>query len=336
MKTTQTSLNSINFKTGEQIPSSVIESTQPVLLKGLAKDWPIVTAGLSSARSAADYLMTFDQALPLTVYHGPPEINGRIFYNDDFSGFNFSRASHTLAEVMAQILAHLNNEAAPTFYVGSTLIDRWLPGFKKENNINLGDREHLSSVWLGNKSRIAAHYDFPNNIACSVVGRRKFTLFPPDQAENLYVGPIDFTPSGQAISLVDGAHPDFDQYPRYREALKASICVELEAGDGIFIPSMWWHQVESLEAFNVLVNYWWRTTPTYLGSPQNALQHAVMSFHDLPPEQLAAWRDIFDRYVFKPDEQDWQHIPSHARGALSDIDQKRALSIRSQLRHFLK
>jgi hypothetical protein len=33
--------------------------------------------------------------------------------------------------------------------------------------------------------------------------------------------------------------------------------VELVPGDALFIPRDWYHHVEALERFNVLVNYWW-------------------------------------------------------------------------------
>src|SRR5206468_367295 len=82
---------------------------------------------------------------------------------------------------------------------------------------------------------------------------RRFTLFPPEQLQNLYVGPLDFNPAGQAISLVDHAAPDLERFPRYAEALQHAQVAELEAGDAIFIPSMWWHAVEALAPFNALV-----------------------------------------------------------------------------------
>ena len=41
-----------------------------------------------------------------------------------------------------------------------------------------------------------------------VAGRRRFTLFPPEQVANLYIGPLDLTPAGQPVSLVDQAQPD--------------------------------------------------------------------------------------------------------------------------------
>ena len=318
------------------IPEEVFTSTKPLLLKGLVTDWPLVQAGKQSARAAADYIRAFDCGTPLTVYQADANIDGRIFYNEEFTGFNFERARQPLAQVLDSIFEVMDETPAPTYYVGSTMVDHWLPGFRAENDINLGQREKLTSIWLGNRSRIAAHYDFPNNIACSVVGRRRVTLFPPDQADNLYVGPLEFTPSGQPISLVDSSAPDFSKFPKYQTALDASFSLELEPGDAVFIPSMWWHHIESLESFNVLVNYWWRSTPAYLGSPLNALHHTVMSLRDLPPEQRAVWKEIFNQYVFNDDQHAFDHIPEHARGILSGVDESSASAIRAQLVKFLK
>src|SRR3546814_17876185 len=75
--------------------------------------------------------------------------------------------------------------------------------------------------------------------------------------------------------------------------------VELDPVDAVFIPSMWWHHVEGLEPFDILVNYWWRDTPAWLGQPQAALHHAILAIRDLPPEETALWRDLFDHYVFE-------------------------------------
>ena len=61
-------------------------------------------------------------------------------------------------------------------------------------------------------------------------------LFPPDQFRNLYLGPIDNTPAGRAVSMVDFHAPDFNAYPRFREALRHALVAELAPGDAIFIP----------------------------------------------------------------------------------------------------
>ena len=162
--------------------------------------------------------------------------------------------------------------------MGSTTVDTCLPGFRDANDVALGDRQALMSIWIGNRTCIAAHHDLPDNLACVVAGRRRFTLFPPSELPNLYIGPLDFTPAGQAVSLVDFARPDLEKFPKFAQALARAQVVELQAGDAVFIPSMWWHHVEALDAFNVLVNYWWRQSPAHMDSPMNALLMACLLY----------------------------------------------------------
>lgn len=320
----------------DSIPEDVIASTQPLVLRGLVKNWPVVKAARSSIRQAVDYLAQFSTDEPLTVYRGDSGIEGRVFYNDNFTGFNFQADRLPMAEITTQLLDNGNRSESPMMYVGSTMIDKWLPGFRAENDLPLQDYNPLVSIWMGNQSRIAAHYDFADNIACCVTGRRRFILFPPDQLSNLYVGPLDFTPAGQPISLVDFSEPDYDQFPKFREALKHAQVVELEAGDAIRIPSMWWHHVEALEGFNVLVNYWWRNSPSFMGAPLNALQHAMLGLRDLPVEQRVVWQNIFNHYVFQPDEENFAHIPEQARGVLNSLSEESAQQIRTLLLNRLK
>ncbi len=189
----------------------------------------------------------------------------------------------------------------------------------------------LVSFWLGNKTRVSAHFDFPDNVACVVAGKRRFTLFPPEQVDNLYIGPLDRTPSGQAISLVDFANPDFERFPKFADALDAAVSYEMDPGDAIFVPSMWWHHVEGLSDFNLLVNYWWCNSPPSMGSPTTALLHAILSVRDLSDRQREAWRKLFDHYVFDADESVYSHIPEAGRGCLSPLDENSARQLRADL-----
>ena len=79
---------------------------------------------------------------------------------------------------------------------------------------------------------------------------------------------------------------------------------------------MWWHHVEALEPFNVLVNYWWRDTPRYLAQPQDALNHALLAIRDLPEEEKELWRQMFDYYVFGDAAAAAAHSPEGSRGIL--------------------
>ena len=313
------------------IPESVFSSTTPVVLRGLVESWPMVKASKQSAQKALEYLLNFKTQEPITVFFGEPEIDGRVFYNQDFSGFNFETLRLPLQKIADELRKNLTNKQSPMLYVGSTMVDKWLPGFRAENDIEFQDNDPLVSLWMGNQSRIAAHYDFASNIACCVAGRRRFTLFPPEQIDNLYIGPIDFTPAGQPISLVDFKHPDFEKYPKFRQALDSALTIDLEPGDALLIPSMWWHHVESLGAFNALVNYWWRSSPNYLGTPLNVLQHALMGLRDLPTEQRAIWQNLFEHYIFNAKDENFEHIPESARGVLNKMDEKTAADIRDLL-----
>jgi len=309
----------------------ILASTEPLLLRGLVADWPMVAAARTSPRAAIAYLRRWYVDATVNAMLGAPDIGGRFFYNEAMDGFNFQPLRVRLDAVLGELEQHLVTPNPPAIYVGSTTIDAALPGFRAENDVDLGPRDPLASIWIGNRTRIAAHYDLPDNLACIAAGRRRFTLFPPGQQHNLYVGPIDLTPAGQPISLVDLAKPDLARFPRFAEALEHAQVAEMEPGDAIFVPSMWWHHVEALDGFNVLVNYWWRQSPDWMDTPNNALMHALMTVRDLPPAQRAAWAELFRHYVFEADADTAAHIPPAARGLLAPFDDNVSRMVRAQL-----
>ena len=313
------------------LPNDVLDSTEPVVLRGLAAHWPVVRAGMESQAAATAYLRRFHTDSSVVVMSGDPAIGGRFFYNDDLSGFNYKMYRARLDGVLEDLTRLAGETNAPSMYVGSTAIDTVLPGFRAENDFNFGLRTPVASIWIGNRSRIAAHHDMPDNLACIVAGHRRFTLFPPDQIGNLYVGPLEFNPAGQPISLVDFAAPDFQRFPRFADALETARVAELGAGDAIFIPSMWWHHIEALDAFNVLVNYWWRQSPAYMDSPMGALMLSLMTLRDLPAAQRTAWENLFRHYVFHPGDETTAHIPERARRALGTLDANLARELRANV-----
>jgi len=317
------------------LPDSLLDAAEPLVVRGLVAGWPLVQAARSSPAEAARYLLAHYTGMKVTVLFAPPDVGGRFFYNDDLTGFNFRRAKTTLDSVLADLGRAARDPQPPAIYVGSTLVDECLPGFRAHNDLGFGARAPSASLWVGNRTRIAAHHDLPTNLACVVAGRRRFTLFPPEQVANLYVGPLDLTPAGQAISLVDFARPDFVRFPKFAEALSQSRVAELEAGDAVLIPSLWWHSIEGLDALNALVNYWWRRTPEHRGAPLGALLHAVMTLRDLPPEERAAWREMFRHYVFESGEETVAHIPPAARGSLGPVDEAAARKLRAAIRSLL-
>lgn len=302
----------------------------PFVVRGLVSDWPLVKAGRHSARAARAYLLERARNVPFAVSIGQPGHDGRMFY-DAAMGMNFQMARGKLADIFGGFDANEGRKNAPTVYLASIDVPGHFDAVDAENTVDLGHRQRTSSLWIGTPTRIAAHNDFPDNLACCVAGRRRFTLFPPDQFRNLYLGPIDNTPAGRAISMVDFHAPDFHAHPRFADALNEAQVAELEPGDALFIPSMWWHHVEGLAPFNILLNYWWRDTPRFLGQPQDALNHAIMAIRDLPAEDRVIWRALFDHYVFDAGPQTTEHIPEHARGVLDPLTAETAASLRAFL-----
>ena len=316
---------------GQRLPDALLGATEPWVVRGLAAHWPLVDAARSSIDAADAYLRRFYTGATVGAMLGKPEIGGRFFYNQDLSGFNYYSAHARLDAVLDEMKGYRASPRPAAIYVGSTTVDSVLPGLREHNDIDLGGRDALASIWIGNQTRIAAHYDLPDNLAVVAAGRRRFTLFPPAQLANLYIGPLDFNPAGQAISLVDFAAPDYARFPRFREALRHAQVAELAPGDAIFIPSMWWHHVEALAPFNVLLNYWWRQSPDYMDSPTNALMLALLTMRELPPAQRGAWQEIFRHYVFEPGGDNDAHLPPQARYALAPLDEERARALRATL-----
>lgn len=317
-----------------QLPlDELLASAEPAVLRGIARHWTLVGKGLDSDQEARRYIASFYNGRPIDFSFGGPEARSRAFYKDDFSALNFTVRRERLDKVLEEIEAHLEDEPPPMYYVASLLVDPCLPGFRAQNDLDFRahDIDPPPAIWIGNRTIASCHYDAPNNIACVAVGRRRFTLFPPEQIFNLYPGPLDPTPGGQAVSIVDFAKPDFERFPNFRDALAAGLVAELEPGDGIFVPSMWWHHVEGLSPFNTLVNYWWSSAPAYIPTPMNTLMHAMWTIRDLPEPQKRAWLQVFNYYVFGPAGQAGAHLPENARGVLGPFDDIRARQMRAML-----
>jgi len=315
----------------------LLASNEPAVLKGMVREWPLVQAGLRSDQEAMTYLRSFYNGKTVGTSYGEPQIAGRLFYNEDFTALNFTSQRAPLDQVLNDIEQHLHDDKPPTNYIASTTIDACLPGFRQHNDVAFAAHgaNPLASIWIGNRTIASCHYDAPSNLACCAVGRRRFTMFPPEQIWNLYPGPLEPTPGGQAVSVVDFANPDFERHPRFRDALAASQVAEVEPGDAVFIPSMWWHHIEALSPFNTLINYWWSTSPTFVPTPMNALYHALWTLRDRPEHEKQAWKQVFDYYVFGPAERAGEHLPEQARGLLGPLDDIKARRLRAMLLNIL-
>jgi hypothetical protein len=316
------------------IRETVIARGRPAVLRGLVRDWPAVHRGLESPAALVTYLRGFDNGALVDAIMTPPEAHGRIFYNATMSGFNYVRNRLPLTSIGEQVLRYSAFPKPPAVAAQSALLRDCAPGFAAENRLSVLDESVQPRIWLGNAITTPAHFDEYSNIACTVAGRRRFTLFPPEQIGNLYVGPLDFAPTGAPISMVTVSEPDFARFPKFREALAHAMAAELEAGDAIYIPPTWWHHVESLRPFNLLVNYWWHARQAEAGPADSAfdsLMHSILNLRQLPPETRKAWGAIYAHFVFGAESDVTGHIPAERHGLLGQLPAERVRALRAEL-----
>ncbi|WP_337192850.1 cupin-like domain-containing protein [Alteraurantiacibacter buctensis] len=308
---------------------------QPVVLRGLAAHWPAVVAGRQGPEAAVNYLKAQGPTRPVSAIAAHPDEGGRFFYNADLTGMNFQRGTGPLALFLDDLLRAAPMEHPPALAVQSEVVSELLPAFAAENRLE--PLAHVPPrIWIGNAIRVAAHYDVKENVAVCMAGRRRFTLFPPAQIANLYPGPLEQTPAGTPVSMVDLAAPDLARYPRFAAAAATAQEAVLEPGDAIYIPYCWWHAVQSLGSVNVLVNYWWSEgQQPGMGGAYDALLHAILSLKHLPEDQRTVWREWFDFYVFETQGDPAAHLPAHARGALGPPDPAMFAEMRRMLKGML-
>ncbi len=335
MVTSDTAIRILEGVAPDRIPfDDLIETGQPTILKGLAASWELVQAGSASPERAMGLLERYSAGKPVGYFVAPPEVEARFSYNQECTGFNYETRSAPPAEIFAQIKTNAEGGEHPYLYIQSLILDENFPGLREHNDLLFDhpaftNNQPQARIWIGSESVASAHYDIPNNIACCVVGRRRFTLFPPEQIQNLYPGPLDATPGGQVVTMVDFKNPDFERFPRVREALEAAVIADLEPGDALYYPSMWWHHVEATAPFNVMINYWWTSSPAYMGNPLDIVMHGILGLRDRPDSEKQAWREVFDYYVFGPAERPREHLPEAAHGPLATVDDVNARRLRA-------
>ena len=148
----------------------LLANEEPVIFKGLVRDWPLCRAG--SPAAAADYLKSFYQGRHVLAFIGRPETRGRFGYDDDVTRLDFeSDRAGLLDEYLDRIIGHAGDDTAPSIYIGSTDVDLFLPGFRGENDLVLNHdifraNPPMVGAWIGNRTTALAHYDMSNNIAC--------------------------------------------------------------------------------------------------------------------------------------------------------------------------
>lgn len=304
--------------TFEKVNRAIFENeikplNQPVVMKGLVSHWPCVAAARTSPQALGAYLKRHDNLSTSMISICPPEGEGRFFYNDKVTGVNFSVMHQSISDLVDWLLDH-GPGAREARYLQAVPINSAAPTMMAELDMPLLDAKVQPRLWIGNTLCTQTHFDRPANIACHVAGEKVVTLFPPDQLPNLYVGPLDMTPGGVPISMTSLENPDFEAHPRFARALETARRTHLEPGDALYMPSYWWHHIQTTGPLNMLVNYWWNDTRQDAWHPMAALYLAALSIRQLPEDQRRLWKTMMEYYIFDSDGDPVAHLPPSAQG----------------------
>ena len=317
--------------------NEIYPSGRPAILRGLGAALHPVQLAKESTQGFADFLKETVGPSQVKVLTGKSGAGSTFFFEDDIHSFNFERGEMLFTDFVDALTE--GSEDSPMMFMEATRLAELCPELARAVQLPIAPQGVPPLAWIGNRTGVQTHFDYKQNIAYVVSGRRRFTLFPPDQTPNLYMAPLERSPSFAPVSMVRIDDPDFEKFPRFREAQKHALVAELEPGDALFIPYMWWHRVEALGKLNLLVNYWWNEYDI-LGEPMPAMLHAMLVIRDLPGPMRDAWKTMFQTFVFKDHGDPMEHIAPQDRGGLGELDGRQRAELWnvlwSQLGEFLQ
>ncbi|HEY1091031.1 MAG TPA: cupin-like domain-containing protein [Burkholderiaceae bacterium] len=322
--------------TRERFEREVLPGYAPVVLRGLVKDWPLVLQGRAGLEHCLRYLSGFDKGEDVDALLAKPEPTRAFTYKPALEGFNFVRDKRPYAALFEQLWRYSHFPDPPSLAAQSALVSTALPGLELANVCPLLDTDAAPRLWIGNRATVPAHFDDSHNIACVAAGRRRFTLLPPQCAPLLYLGPPDYAPTPAPMSVVPDLHQaDRAQFPLLDQALEQAVVAELEPGDAIYMPPLWFHQVEALAPhLNILMNYWWRPEAAP-GRADDlhmaAMRLAMLALRHLPEAEREGWRALFGHYVFGAQGEVLAHIPEAQRHMFGELDAALDAEIRKNL-----
>jgi lysine-specific demethylase 8/hypoxia-inducible factor 1-alpha inhibitor (HIF hydroxylase) len=304
----QTAVNSISrVDISSLTPETFVEQYQktgiPVIITGLLKDCDWNLDYLSEKLGEQQFLLRF---------------YGKERYKYDKRQWkNIGSGVEAQNMLFSEYAAMLRNHQAHEndIYLAKCSIQN--TSLANTNSLkNIGDNIGLNkpfsdlNIWVGAGGHIEClHYDSVDGTLMQLHGAKKVLLFPPSQTNNLYPFPVYIHlrygfKLRSWFSQVYPENPDFDAFPRLKEALQYKCELILNQGEILYIPAGWWHEVTALgDEMVCSVNRFWRVFPisriifswtilrTYLGTlcglPYTLFKLAIALFSKQREEKIA-------------------------------------------------
>lgn len=209
----------------------------PVILTDALEDWPF-----------------FNMSREESITHFA-ELKG-ITRHGDYAEKTFSTDRDFRSTSIAEFIESLERPrapGAPAPYMGNNVVPAQLLELIRfpeyfERSLYIKPR-----IWIGPKGTLTPlHRDDSDNMFAQVWGQKSFILAAPHYREAL--GTWSTSEGGGLEGCdVNPNNPDYEKYPAARDVIFHRIV--LEAGDLLFLPEGWFHQVESVST-SLSVNFW--------------------------------------------------------------------------------
>lgn len=242
---------------------SVIKGNEPVIIEGLVDTLglPLVPdldglrelatrqttrfAVKSHKRSAPYFLYVGDYGAELVRSEDMTLAEFLDFMFDDREGRDPETCTYHLFDV-----DHLDGEVG-------TIIGSMADGLAR-----LTDRHpdpSASGIWIGSTGVVTPlHHDAWTGLLFQLTGAKRVVMFPPVERANLYFTSPFAAKSRWSLLPARSAEADPQRFPRFARA--QGRVGRLGAGDVLFIPPFWSHEIEALES-NISIPFRFGTRP---------------------------------------------------------------------------
>jgi Cupin-like domain len=214
------------------------EAGVPVVIEGLTERW-------NARRWTLDSLAAEFGAVEIAVAIAP----GGTIVGNPRRGVPYRKMT------LASFVAQLASGDRPDLYL-STSLEEYLPGLLAQLDRAPYCAEapwRRSRLWMSAAGTASPlHRDIAHNLFVQLHGRKRFWLYSPEATPWLYS--YSFASGLPNFSRYDPEAADDDAFPHARAVRPTEVHVG--PGDVLYLPSMWWHHVRTLER-SLSVNTWW-------------------------------------------------------------------------------
>jgi len=241
----------------DEFETRFLNRNTPVILTGVCNQWSAMT------RWTPEYLREVAGDAVVTVHYDKDGNFHRWYLSPEVR----EERQMTLRELLDKLLADPPDER---FYMTEHTLAQISERLVKEVDLDRYVDNPMPQLFLGRETRMPLHYHgVTEALLCQLRGSKKVTLYSPDQYAKLYPG--RWYAHSPLFSRVDCRNPDYQAYPRFKDAVPLRFM--LEPGEVLFIPVQWWHftRVDGQE-LSLSITAVWRSKVSRYTFPSPGLQ----------------------------------------------------------------